>query len=99
PVTWVTNGVHVPTWIAGELADLFAAHLGSDWLSRHDDTAMWDGVLEIPDAELWAVRQSLRQYLFTFVRERARQRWVEEHVGMARVVAAGTLLEPEALTI
>ena len=53
----------------------------------------------IPDEELWAVRQSLRRYLFTFIRERARQRWVEERVGPTRVVAAGTLLEPEALTI
>ena len=40
-------------------------------------------VLAIPDDELWAVRQSLRRYLFTFVRERARQRWTEEHVGIA----------------
>ena len=53
----------------------------------------------IPDEELWAVRQSLRRYLFTFVRERARQRWIEEHVGIPRVVAAGTLLDPDALTI
>src|SRR5205807_1311435 len=35
----------------------------------------------------------------TFVRERARQRWIEEHVGMPRVVAAGTLLDADALTI
>ena len=45
------------------------------------------------------MRQALRRYLFTFIRERARQRWVEEHVGTPRVVAAGTLLEPDALTI
>jgi starch phosphorylase len=99
PVTSITNGVHVPTWISAELADLFATYLGSDWLERHDDPAMWEGVLAIPDAELWAVRQSLRRHLFAFVRERARQRWTEEHVGIPRVVAAGTLLEPEALTI
>ena len=99
PVSFVTNGVHVPTWIAGELGDLFAKYLGSDWLERHDDPALWEGVLTIPDQELWAVRQSLRRYLFTFVRERARQRWMEEHVGIPRVVAAGTLLEPDALTI
>jgi starch phosphorylase len=99
PVSFVTNGVHVPTWIAGELSDLFAKYLGSDWLERHDDPGLWEGVLTIPDQELWAVRQSLRRYLFTFVRERARQRWMEEHVGIPRVVAAGTLLEPDALTI
>ena len=56
-------------------------------------------MLAIPDEELWAVRQSLRRYLFTFIRERARQRWTEEHVGIPRVVAAGTLLDPDALTI
>jgi starch phosphorylase len=99
PVSAVTNGVHVPTWIAGDLADLFSRHLGAGWLDRHDDPALWEGVLAIPDEELWAARQSLRRYLFTFVRERARQRWIEEHVGIPRVVAAGTLLEPEALTL
>ena len=99
PVSAVTNGVHVPTWIAGDLTDLFTTYLGAGWIDRHDDPALWEGVLAIPDDELWTVRQSLRRYLFTFIRERARQRWVEEHVGIPRVVAAGTLLEPEALTL
>ncbi len=95
----VTNGVHVPTWIASDLASLFATYLGADWYDRHDDPELWDGVLLIPDQELWAVRRALKQYLLTFIRERARQRWMEEHVGIPRVVAAGTLLEPDALTI
>jgi starch phosphorylase len=99
PVTAVTNGVHVPTWIAADLGDLFTTYLGAGWIDRQDDPSLWDGVLAIPDEELWAVRQALRRYLFTFIRERARQRWVEEHVGIPRVVAAGTLLEPEALTL
>jgi starch phosphorylase len=99
PVAAVTNGVHVPTWIAGELADLLTRYLGPEWLERHDDPSLWDGILAIPDDELWKCRQSLRRYLFTFVRERARQRWMEDRVGIPRVVAAGTLLEPEALTL
>jgi starch phosphorylase len=56
-------------------------------------------VIAIPDDELWAVRQNLRRYLFEFVRERARQRWTVERVGTPRIVAAGTLLSPDALTI
>jgi starch phosphorylase len=99
PVSYVTNGVHVPTWIAPDLAELFATYLGADWLDRQDDPSLWEGVLAIPDEELWAVRQGLRRYLFAFVRERARQRWVEERVGPTRVVAAGTLLDPDAMTI
>ena len=99
PVAAVTNGVHVPTWIASELSDLFSKYLGNGWLERHDDPALWESVLTIPDHELWTVRQALRRYLFTFVRDRARRRWVDEHVGIPRVVAAGTLLDPDALTI
>jgi glycogen phosphorylase len=99
PVEFVTNGVHLPTWISSELSDLFTKHLGSAWLEQHDDPALWDGVLAIPDHELWAVRQALRRYLFAFVRERARQRWTVERVSTPRIVAAGTLLEPESLTI
>jgi starch phosphorylase len=99
PIGSITNGVHVPTWIAGELADLLSRHLGTDWLDRHDDPELWNAALAIPDRELWTARQSLKRYLFTFVRERARQRWSEERVGIPRIVGAGTLLDPDALTI
>jgi glycogen phosphorylase len=99
PVTHVTNGVHVPTWIAGEMADLFTKYLGAGWIERQDDPALWEAVLGIPDKDLWAVRQSLRRHLFAFVRERARQRWTVEHVSTPRIVVAGTLLDPDVLTI
>ena len=99
PVRAVTNGVHLPTWISADMAELYAKYLGSDWLDRHDDPTLWERVLAIPDAELWATRQLLRRYLFTFIRDRARQRWTVERVPIPRVVAAGTLLEPECLTI
>ncbi|HKT80322.1 MAG TPA: alpha-glucan family phosphorylase, partial [Vicinamibacterales bacterium] len=99
PVSSVTNGVHVPTWIAADLNALFAAHLGRDWLDHHDDPAFWDAVLNIPDEELWVVRRALHRYLFTFLRERARQRWTVERVATTRIVAAGTLLEADTLTI
>jgi glycogen phosphorylase len=99
PVRAITNGVHVPTWVASELSKLFEAHIAPDWRQRHDDEQMWDAIDAIPDEELWAVRQSLRTYLFAFIRERARNRWTEERVGPGQIVAAGTLLNPDALTI
>jgi glycogen phosphorylase len=99
PIAHVTNGVHLPTWVAAELAELFDEHLGRGWLARQDDAALWDAILAVPDEDLWVVRESLRAHLFNFVRERARQRWTEERVSIPRVVAAGTLLDPAALTI
>jgi starch phosphorylase len=99
PVRAITNGVHMPTWLSNELAKLFDDYLPSDWRDRHDDASLWARVLDIPDEALWAARNALRNYLFAFVRERARQRWRDEQVSAARVVAAGTLLDPSALTI
>ena len=99
PVAALTNGVHVPTWVSNEMAQLFARHLGADWIERHDDPAIWDGILDIPDEEIWAARTALRGYLFSFIRQRARALWTEERVSASRVLAAGTLLDGDALTI
>src|SRR4051795_5573376 len=99
PVRAITNGVHMPTWLSNEMARLFDEYLPSDWRDRHDNPDLWQRVLDIPDEALWGARTALRNYLFAFVRERARQRWRDEQVSVARVVAAGTLLDPNALTI
>ena len=99
PVRSITNGVHMPTWLSTEMSDLFDAYLPADWRDRHDEAELWARVREIPDEALWAARSALRNYLFAFVRERARLRWRDEQVSAARVVAAGTLLDPNALTI
>ena len=99
PVRAITNGVHVPTWMSSEIGNLLAKHLGADWMEHHDEPGYADRVMQIPDEELWAARQALRAFLFNFVRERARQRWTNEGAGAARIVAAGTMLDQNTLTI
>ena len=99
PVRSITNGVHVPTWIAGSMLELFNRHLGPGWLNRHDDPTFWDQLDAIPDEEIWAARQSLRSELFTFIRERLRQRWAAERVNPAQIVRGGAMLDRGALSI
>lgn len=99
PITSVTNGVHTPTWVAPELERLFARYLGHDWLQQHDDPTLWERIEDIPDNELWGVHWQLKQRLFRFMRERARRGWMAEGRGPMHVLTAGTLLNPEALTI
>ena len=99
PLSHITNGVHMPTWLSLEIAHLFEQHLGRDWRDHQDDAAFWNRVLDIPDEAMWSVRTSLKRFLFTFIRQRARDRWAQENVSAAAVVAAGPLLDPGALTI
>jgi starch phosphorylase len=99
PITSVTNGVHVPTWLAPELSRLYSKYLGQDWLRHHDDPKFWERMYEIPDEELWGLHQRLKAKLLSFMRERARRKWMDEGTGATHALASGTLFSPDALTI
>ncbi len=99
PITSVTNGVHVPTWLAPELSKLYSKYLGQDWLRHHDEPKFWERIHEIPDEDLWSLHQRLRAKLTSFMRERARHKWMSEGTGATHALASGTLFDPEALTI
>ncbi|MEK7268836.1 MAG: alpha-glucan family phosphorylase [Nitrospirota bacterium] len=99
PIRSITNGVHSPTWIAPEMNHLYSKYLGPDWTERSDDPAVWHRVSDIPDNELWATHQVSKRKLMSFIRERARTGWIQGRLEASQVLAAGTLLDPEALTI
>ena len=99
PITHVTNGVHVPTWLAIEMLRLFEKYLGRDCLQRQTDSNLWKRIMDIPDEEIWAVHRLLKSKLLTFMQERAQKRWAEGEVTAQQVVSMGALLIPEALTI
>jgi glycogen phosphorylase len=96
----VTNGVHVPTWIAPLIDALFERYISLDWKDRHDESGLWERIFTIPDEELWQARQLLKTYLLNFIREQARERWIKDKATTAAHLAAGgALLDPSALTI
>lgn len=99
PIRCVTNGIHAPTWVAPELNQIYSKYLSPDWADRIDDPALWHRVTEIPDAELWAMRQTMKRKLMSFIRERARQGWIRGRLEAVQALAGGTFLDPEALTI
>jgi starch phosphorylase len=99
PIIHITNGVHTSYWLARRLRLLFDRYLGPNWIEKLDDPEIWDQVVNIPDAELWAVHRHLKRKLVAYVRERARQQWLHDGVHPVQVVAAGVLLDPYALTI
>jgi starch phosphorylase len=99
PITHVTNGVHVSNWMARRLINLFKDYLGKDWLDHLDEPDLWKDIDDIPDDELWAVRQHLKRKLTFYVRERVRDRWTVGGFHPVQVVSSGVLLSPYALTI
>jgi starch phosphorylase len=71
PIGHITNGVHVPTWIAPQMRQLFDRHIGPDWIRNSSDPKVWETIESINDGELWETHQILKARLISFVRHRA----------------------------
>jgi starch phosphorylase len=70
PITHVTNGVHLPTWLQGPMRELLDRHLGPGWLARADLPETWAPVADIPAAQLWAARCAAREQLVGMISRR-----------------------------
>ena len=99
PITHVTNGVHVPTWLSRPMRELLDRHLGSGWLTRADDPAAWAPIGEIPDAEVWAARNESRRELVEQVRARSTLDRLRRGESFDYAEAAEHLLSSDVLTL
>jgi len=99
PITSVTNGVHAPSWINGDLADLYDQYLEPDWRSRWNDAAMWNLVRDIPDEELLEMHRRRKRRLIAFVRDRQSASAARRKAAAAEVRYSSEVLDPHALTI
>ncbi len=99
PITSITNGVHLPTWINGDLASLYDQNLRPEWPEDHCDPEVWAQVAEIPNAELWEAHRRRKRRLVAFVRERAGANAVARKAPALEVKRLQEVLNPEALTL
>ena len=99
PIGHVTNGVHIPTWMAPPMRELLDRHLGPGWSRAADEPQVWAGVAGIPDAEVWEARTQLRRELIRVVRARATTDRLRRGEGLAYAEAVERTLDPDVLTI
>ena len=72
PITYVTNGVHVPSFLGPEMADAFDRFIGSGWKSQLGEAGLMDAVMTVPDHLFWSIRQHLKSRMLQYVRQRIR---------------------------
>jgi starch phosphorylase len=99
PIDSVTNGVHLPSWVASEVGAVYTRYLGPRWTEDCDDAELWARAHEIPDAELWQVHEHRRHRLVQHVRRWLRAAGERRGAGREDLEAADESLDPQALTI
>lgn len=99
PITHITNGVHTFSWLSRRMGILFDEYLGTEWRLDPSNPKVWEKVDSIPDAELWAVKRHQKRKLMRFINDKAREQWLTGEVHPVQTIAAGVLLDADALTI
>jgi starch phosphorylase len=99
PIGHITNGVHVPSWLAPQMFRLYDRHLGSGWHEHSGESRIWEGIENIDDAELWETHLSLKARLLDFLRRRAVDQSRVRNESPETLQRLGKVFSPDALTI
>jgi glycogen phosphorylase len=99
PIGHVTNGVHVPSWLAPQMSRLYDRHLGPGWQQLSGEAQTWDGIENIDDGELWETHLSLKSQMLNFVRSRAMRQADRRNEDPEEIARLGRIFSPDALTI
>lgn len=99
PIGHITNGVHVPSWLAPQMARLYDRHLGVNWQGKSGAARTWEGIETVDDGELWETHLSLKSRLLDFVRRRAVEQAQRRGESLETMQQLSRILSPDALTI
>jgi starch phosphorylase len=99
PIGHVTNGVHVPSWLAPQMSRLYDRHLGVGWQQKSGSKHTWEGIENVDDGELWETHLSLKSQLLDFARRRAREQAARRSESAQSLQRLTKVLSPDALTI
>ena len=99
PIDYVTNGVHIPTWLGDELFEELDRKLGENWLHMQDNEDVWTRIEEVDDRKIWELHYIYKVRMVNFIRERVRRKWADEGIDPLVAMAEGVMLDPDVLTI
>ena len=99
PIGHVTNGIHTRSFISSDMATLLDRYLGGRWSQEMSHAHVWDRIEQIPDEELWRVRQRRRERLVVYARQHLKEQYERRGMSEYEIRQAQEVLSPHALTI
>jgi len=99
PITHVTNGIHVSTFVSSEIAQLFERYLGPDWYMSSRKRENIGRIDEIYEDELWRAHEMSRTRLVRVCRELLKEQYDRRNAPASLISKLESILNPEILTI
>ena len=98
-VSYVTNGVHMPTWAASEWKAYYKQVLGEDYVEEQAKEETWAPMLNVADEEIWNLRMAMKNKFINFVRRDFKEKWLKNQGDPSRIVKITEKINPNALII
>ena len=98
-VSYVTNGIHLPTWATSSVKDLYEKHFGENFFHDQSNSEIWNRIYNVSDDELWALRCHLKQKLIDYIHVEFKEGWLKNQADPSRIMTMLEEVNPNALLI
>jgi starch phosphorylase len=98
-VGYVTNGVHLPTWMAREWKQYFFRTFDPSFQSDQSNPHIWEAIQQMPDSEIWEIRKNLKRRLVEYIKLEYRDNWLKNQGDPSKVVSLLEKVNPNALLV
>ncbi len=98
-VSWVTNGVHMPTWASTEWKRFFYEHFDKKFFTDQSNKKYWEAIQNVNDDDIWDLRKTLKKKLIEYIKVQYKQNWLKNQGDPSKVVSVLEKINPNALLI
>lgn len=98
-VSYVTNGVHMPTWAASEWKEFYTEIFGADYIHHQSEEKVWAPILKSKDEDIWNLRMTLKNKFIDFVKKDFTENWLKNQGDPSRIISIMERINPNALLI
>ncbi|HPD59392.1 MAG TPA: alpha-glucan family phosphorylase [Paludibacteraceae bacterium] len=98
-VSYVTNGVHLPTWTTSEWKGVYEKYLGKDFYDDQSNMKLWQAIYEVPDQVIWETRVKMKNKLIDYIRLQFQENWLKSQGDPSRIMSVLESMNPNALII
>ena len=99
-VGYVTNGVHLPTWVAtGWLTNIYDKYLDPAFMTDQSNEERWKGIYNCPDEELWKERMVMKRNLLFYIEKQFSATWLKNQNDPSRITKLAERFNPNSLII
>ncbi len=98
-ISYVTNGVHYPTWASRDWKKVHAKVFGDQFATHHYDKSCFEGIYSVSDEEVWETRKQMKSELTKAIKERFSDPQLCAHYTPKQIVTIKERLSDDALTI